>query len=405
MNEWMNTLVGDAVQCWGCPVFDRLFGVISDAAAAAYRPFVTGCIVIFCVLFAFFVINAVWQNLKSNMSDPWLAKSVQPMIASALFALTFLSMGVYVPRFVTTITFEPVAEMAVLYSQSVIRMDNAAVDARVDYQPERMANTGFFRPQLRNTIIQLMKTTITQFQAYIKLGIAVMDRAFSWDALLGVGALIRHVIMFLMGLYLVYGFFKLFVRFCFYFADVIVAMTYFAFFFPLSLVLFAFRDSGAPKWMTGLGKTVGVDQFKKVINAIIGLASAVLTYAVSMMLIAKFFGGDNMSGTDLTYQIMSGDVFAGDLSDGNVAVTGLMGAVVLVYVVNFISGLAPQVTKMVTDTFGVAPETKIGDAVADSAMGLTKSLAGLAGRTVKAIANGGEEKKDDAKDNKKADGK
>ncbi len=407
MNEWADILVNNSVQCWGCPVFDRLFDVISQAAAAAYRPFATMCIVLFCVLMAFFILNAVWQNMKSGMSDPWYTKSVQPMLGAALFALTFLSMGVYVPRFVTTLTFEPAAEIALMYSQSVVQMNAADVDERVVYQPQPMSDTGFYRPQLRNTIIQLMKTTITQFQSYMKLGIAVMDKAFTWNALVGVGALLRHVLLFFAGLYLVYGFFKLFVNFCFYFADIIVAMTYFAFFFPLSLVLFAFRDSNAPQWMTGLGKTVGVGQFKKVINAIVALAAAVLTYAVVMMLIAKFFSAPGASAGDLLHQIMTGDVFAADLSDDNLNAIGIMGAVVLVYVVNFVSGLAPQVTKMVTDTFGVSSDTKMGDAVAASAMGITKSITDLAKKTIKtAVAGeGAPDKKDDKKDDKKSGGK
>ena len=105
MNEFMNSLVDSSVQCWGCPVFDRLFQIVSDAAGAVYNQFVIFCAIIFCVLFAFFVINAVWKNIKGGVGDPWYQKSVKPVVINSLVSLTFLSMGVYLPRFVTTITF------------------------------------------------------------------------------------------------------------------------------------------------------------------------------------------------------------------------------------------------------------------------------------------------------------
>ena len=60
MNGVMNSLVDTSVQCWGCPVFDRLFQIVSNAAAAVYDQFVIFCAILFCVLFAFYVVNAVW---------------------------------------------------------------------------------------------------------------------------------------------------------------------------------------------------------------------------------------------------------------------------------------------------------------------------------------------------------
>lgn len=226
MNEFMNSLVDSSVQCWGCPVFDRLFQIVSNAAAAVYDQFIVFCAIIFCVLFAFFVLNAVWQNIKGGVGDPWYQKSIKPVIINSLVSLTFLSMGVYLPRFVTTITFEPVADIALIYTHNMLQTDTDAVNQRVTYQPMEMSDDGFYRPQLRDKIIMLMKTTITQFQSYMKLGIAVMDGAFSTNALLGIGNLIKHIVLFFIGLYLFYGFFKLFVRFCFYFADIIIAMAF-----------------------------------------------------------------------------------------------------------------------------------------------------------------------------------
>jgi len=398
MNGLANSLVDNTVQCWGCPVFDRLFQIVSDAAGAVYGRFAMFCLILFCCLFAFYVVNAVWQNIKGGVKDPWYAKSVRTVFINSLVALTLLSMGVAMPRFVTSVTFEPVAKIALVYTQALTQNDDETVNEKVTYKPMKMSDDGFFRPQLRDTIIMLMKTTITQFQSYMKLGIAVMDHAFTWDALLGIGALIKHIILFFIGAYLFYGFFKLFVKFCFYFADIIVAMTFFAFFFPLSLVLVSFKGADAvPKWMSGLGKNVGTDQFKKLISAIISLAAAVITYTVIMVIIAKFFSAPDTSSADLMQQIMSGTVFEGDLNDENLAAMSLMGAVVLIYVLNFIYEQIPQVTKMVLGAFGVSEEHKLGDQLAQDAMNLTKATINVAKKIGETVISGGDNKesKDD----------
>ena len=394
MNELMNPIIDGAVQCWGCPVFDRLFQVISMAAAAVYDKFVVFCMILFCVLFAFFVVSAVWKNIKGGADgDPFYAKSIRPVFINSLVAFAFLSLGVWLPRFVTTITFEPVAQITATYTQNMLRMDAETINEKVTYQPMQMSDDGFYRPALRDTIILIMKTTITQFQTYMKLGIAVMDSAFDWKALLGIGALIKHIIMFFVGLYLFYGFFKLFVRFCFYFADVIIAMTFFAFFFPLSLTLVSFKGADAPQWMANLGKNVGTDQFKKVINAIIGLAAAVLTYTVIMVIIAKFFSAPGASTADLMALITNGSVFEADLDQDNLAQITLGSAIVLVYVLNYIYSQIPQVTNMVLGAFNVSADNKLGEQLADDAMKLTTAAAQTMKKIGATIINGG--KKDD----------
>ena len=400
MNNFWNSLVDSSVQCWGCPVFDRLFQIVSNAAAAVYDQFVVFCAILFCVLFAFYVINAVWKNMRGGITDPLYQKSLKPVLINSLVALALLSLGVMLPRFITTITFEPVADITLIYTQSMLRTDPDAVNERVTYQPMEMADDGFYRPQLRDKIIMLMKTTITQFQSYMKLGIAVMDKAFSLNALLGIGALIKHIILFFIGLYLFYGFFKLFVRFCFYFADIIVAMTFFAFFFPLSLMLTAFKGGDAPGWMAGLGKTMGTGQFKNLINAIIALASAVLTYTVIMVIIAKFFAEPGQSASEIMELITNGNIFAGDLSDENLAAMTIGGCVILVYVLNFIYDQIPQVTSMVLDSFGVSAENTLSEKLADDAMKLTTNVVNAATALGKNILSGGKEKDDKGTDTK-----
>ena len=64
MNDFLNSLVDSSVQCWGCPVFDRLFQIVSNAAAAVYDQFVVLCAILICVLFALYVITAVLQTMR-----------------------------------------------------------------------------------------------------------------------------------------------------------------------------------------------------------------------------------------------------------------------------------------------------------------------------------------------------
>ena len=393
MNDFLNPVIDASVQCWGCPIFDRLFQIVSNAAAAVYDQFVIFCAIIFCVLFAFVVLNAVWQNIKSPTPDPWYQKSLKPLLINSLVSLTFLSMGVYLPRFVSSVTFEPVANITLIYTQSMLQTNPETVNEKVHYQPMEISDDGFFRPELRDSIILLMKTTITQFQSYIKLGIAVMDKAFSLDALLGIGNLIKHIILFFIGLYLAYAFFKLFWRFCCYFADIIVAMTFFAFLFPLSLILVAFKGADAPSWVTNLGKGIGTKQFKKLINAIIALAAAVLTYTVIMVIIAKFFSAPGQSAADIMQLITSGEVFAGDLSGDNLAAMTLGGCIILVYVLNFLYTQIPTVTQMVLDSFGVSQENQLSEQLANDAMKLTSTIVDTVKKAGATIISGG--KKDD----------
>lgn len=395
MNEWLSSLVDSTVQCWGCGVFDRLFQIVSDAAALVYDKFAYFCVVLFCVLFSFFVINAVWKTVSGNVSDPLYEKSIQRVFVNAIVCIGLLGMGVALPRFITTVTFEPVAQVAQTYTAAMINLDNETITEKVTYQPQQMGDDGFYRPQLRDKIILLMKTTITQFQSYMKLGIAVMDSAFTWRALLGVGSLLKHIMLFVMGLYLTWNFFKLFFRYCCYFADIIIAMAYFAFFFPLSLMLFAFNGAdNVPKWLGGLGKAVGVNQFKNLINAIITLASAVITYTVIMAIIAKFFAAPDVSSADLMNAITTGEIFDAELDMTNLEAMTLTSFIVLVYVLNFLQDQIPQVTKMVLSVFGVSENKQLSETLANDMMQLTQDIVDTTKKIGETIISGGEKDKD-----------
>lgn len=401
MNNVLGTFVDNTVQCYGCPIFDRLFQIVSSAAASVYDRMALLMSILFCALFAFFVLNAVWQNIKKDVPDPMYQKSVRPVIINSLIALTLLFTGVTLPRFISQITFEPTAEIATIYTQSMLNIDSSVVNEKVTYQPLPISDDGFFRPQLRDKIIVLMKTTITQFQSYMKMGVAVMDTAFSWKALLGIGALIKHVILFAIGLYIFYGFFKLFFRFCCYFADIIVAMAMFAFFFPISLVLAAFRSGeNIPAWISGLGKNIGGAQIKKLINAIVALASAVITYTVIMVIVAKFFSSPDTGTADIMNTIATGNIFDMDLSGENILSITLMGMVALIYVINFIQDQIPNVSNMVMSAFNLNPEKSLSEQLANDVETLTKATFDTVKKVGTTIISGGD-KKEEKKDDKK----
>lgn len=371
---FFDSAVNEHVQCWGCGLFDRLFSVVSQAAAVAYDKLIFFCTLLFGVLLAFYVLNAVWTNIKKGSDDPWYTKSVQKILINSVVALGLLNIGVALPRFITTITFEPIAEVALAYTDVMLKVTPEQTQQRVTYTPMTIADNGFYRPQLRDTIILMMKTTVSQFQSYIKLGVAIMEEAFDWESMLtdgegfltGISNFIKHIIVFFIGLVLVWQFFKLFFRFCCRFVDIIIAMTMFAFFFPISLVLTAFKDvEGVPSWISALGKSLGIEQFKSLVNSIISLVATLITYTVIIVLIAKFFSDGDVSVTELMAAITSGEIFMMDMSMNGIYATTFGGVMILLYITNWVYQQIGQITQMILSAFNVKDESKIGESLAD----------------------------------------
>ena len=407
MNEMMNGFIENIAQCWGCDVFDNLFRVVSNAGAVVYTKVANICFAIFAVLFVFYVIWAVWRTMNPknpNTSDTMYTKSVVRVVINSLFALTLLGLGVGVPRFVTRITFEPVADITLIYTQSILKTTPEFVDEHVKSAPlQEIPDDGFYRPELRNTIVDIMKTTIVLFQSYMKLGIAVIDKSFTWHEMPTIGAIFRHILYFFVGIYLFYGFLKLFLRFCFYFVDVIINMAMFAFLFPIALMMMSFRGSDMPEWMSSIGKGLGTNQLKKVIGSIVALGAAVITYIVVMVIIARFFTDSGTSVNELMSAIMSGSVFESDLSDDNIASITLVGMIVLLYVLNYIYIQVPNVSKMILSTFGVSEENKMSENLANDAEKLVSLITDKIKTVGQKIINNGEDKKESG--DKKTDDK
>jgi hypothetical protein len=172
-------------------------------------------------------------------------------------------------------------------------------------------------------------------------------------------------------------------------------MAFFAFFFPLSLVMAAFKDvKEVPKWFGDIGKSVGVAQIKNLINAIVTLGSVILTYTVMMVIIAKFFSSPDETVGSLMDAIMSGQIYADDLNSDNLQAVTLASSIALVYILNFIFDQIPQITKMILSVFSVEDTSKHSEQFASDLMTLSKDAFDIAVKTGKTIISGGDKKKE-----------
>lgn len=383
MNELANTLIDTGIQCWTCPVFDNLFAIVSNTAAAAYERLCLFSVIIFCVLFGFYAFNVAWQNIKNGGKDSMFTKTIRPILIKSLVALTLLSMGLIVPRFISTITFEPVAVMTLQYSRAMLPSDYVIPAYENAIQ---LGDSGFFNPALRDTIIQILETSVANFQVYIKIGIAIIDEAFSINALMGIGTLIKHIIICFIGIFLTYYFVKWFVKYSFCFMDVIVAMAMFAFFFPLSVVLFIFKGANdIPGWMKNLGSKLGGDQIKKLINAIVSVASTILTYTIIMLIIRGFLDANGVSADSI--QNTSESIFDFDLENSSAMQITFAGSIVLVYVIEYIRKQIPKITEKILSVFNVKQEDALSKEMGENVFQLTQIVADQAKGLVKTIIN------------------
>lgn len=370
MNGWLNSLVDSGVQCWGCAVFDKLFQILTVVIGAIYAEFSRICVILFCLLFVVFIINAIYKNVKAGIPDPWMTKSVQKVFISALIVLTIMGTGIAFPRFISTVLFEPVADITAMYSQSMMGITEEQVAERVQYETIDVPEDSVFRPQLRDKIVNVMKSTVTQFQRYIKLGLAVMDHAFSWRALQN--GFIKYLIMFFVGLSITWNFIKIFFRYCCYFVDIIIAMAFFAVFFPLSLVAFIFKGAEhVPEWISKLGASLGTGQVKNVINSIVTLGSVVISYTIITIIIVKFFSVSGTSYNEIMESIASGQVYTDILNSETLESMSLIGCAVLGYILSFIMEQIPQISKMILGAFNVAEKSDDSEALAND---LTKLI-------------------------------
>ena len=396
METMANNLVENVVQCWTCPIFDKLFAIISNTAGAAYQRLIVFAVIIFCVLFSFYIINAVWQNIKNSGKDPFFQSSVKPVVIKSLIALSLLTLGLLIPRLISTIIFEPAALLTLGFTKAMSQF-GTVVEPYTNFAP--LTNETFFTNELRETIIQLIETSVTNFQIFINAGIGVMDAAFSFHIPFSFGTIIKHIIVFFIGAFLTYNFGKLFVKYSFCFMDIIVAMAMFAFFFPLSVVFFIFKDAQhLPDWMKKLGGNLGAGQIKKLVNAIVSVGGTVLTYTIIMVIITGYLNPDSItSSPDALFEF--------DLDDPDVMTLTFSSAIVLVYVINYIADQVPNVTKKIFEAFGVQQENSLSKEMGENVWKLTAIVADGAKKFVKTVVNPDSVKSDDKGDKKSDDKK
>lgn len=399
MQELTNTLTESGAQCWACPVFDKLFEIISNTAAALYGRLTLFGVIIFCVLFTFYILNAFWANVKSGMTDSFFQKSVKPILIKSLFVFALLGLGLNIPRFISTITFEPAALITLEYSKAMLP-DNVKIPD--DYPAIKLSDQSFFNPKLRDTILHLLQTSVTNFQVFIKVGIAIIDSTFSISSLFNGMSLLKRILVFFIGLFLTYNFIKLFVRYSFCFMDIIVAMAMFAFFFPLSLVFFVFQGaSDLPDWMKNFGKSFGGGQIKTLLNAIVSISATILTYTVIILIIRGYLNGN---GLDIdVIQNSKESLIDFDLNNPSAIQFTFFGAVVLLFVINYLAQKIPDVTKEILNTFGVKQEDSLSKEFGDSVWALTSIISNDTKQFVKNFVNpeNNEEKKEDKQTDKK----
>ena len=397
MQELANTLITKGTQCWACPLFDRLFEIISNTAATMYAHLTIIGVIVFCVLFAFYLINALWKYSQSDMSDSFLQKSLKPVLIKSLFVFALLSLGLTVPRFISKITFEPTALVTLEYSKAMLPQDYQIPD---DYPAIQLDNNGFFNPALRNTIIQLLETSVTNFQVFIKVGIAIIDSAFTIPATFSFTFLLKRLLVFLIGLFLTYYFVQWFIKYSFCFMDIIVAMAMFAFFFPLSLVFFIFQGaSDLPDWLKNLGKNLGGSQIKTLLNAIASVASTILTYTVIILVIRGYLVGNGINIDSI--QNSAESIFDFDLDNPSAIQISFFGTIALVFIVQYLANKKDDITKEIMSAFNTKQENTLSKEAGENAWKLTTLVTNKSKQVVKTIVNPGAAKEEDKKEEKK----
>ena len=371
MQELANAFIDKTVQCWTCPIFDNLFAVISDIAASLYERLSFFSVIIFSVLFCFYVLNIVWQSIKNGMPDPFYQKSLKPVLIKSLMVLSLLALGLTVPRVISKITFEPVAIVTLEVSKTILPDDYKVPD---NYSAIKLNEGGFFNPELRDTIVQILQTSVANFQVFIKLGFAIIDAAFSFPTKIELWLIVKRLIILFIGLFLTYNFAKLFIQYSFCFMDIILAMAMFAFFFPLSLVLFIFRGAAdLPSWMKNIGKDFSGNQIKQLVNAIVSVAAAVLTYTIILQVIRGYLNGYELNAESIP--TITESILNFDLDNPNVTQLTFSGSIVLLFVLNFLQAKIPDITNEIMSTFGAKREDKLSTETGKGVLTLTNIVA------------------------------
>ena len=133
---------------------------------------------------------------------------------------------------------------------------------------------------------------------------------------------------------------------------------------------------------------IHINQFKNLINAIVTLAASVITYTVVMCMIAKFFSDPDVSSSELMGAITSGEIFEADINTENLQAMTLTSCIVLVYIINYLTGQVSQVAQMVLSAFGASENNANSEQLANDLYRLQNKALAVGATTVKTIYNG-----------------
>ena len=403
----MDDIVISLVQCIGCPIMDKLFLIISALAARVYDAMVTWAWLILVIFWVFYLFWIVLKTISDKEAKDWMyQKSVKPVFINSLIICAFLGLGTYFPRFISLITIEPVTATLLSYSQAIIQTDQKKVDQKVFYRPTPMKDDGFFRPKLRDNIINIFKTTVMQFQTIIKLGFIVLEKAFSWEVLLAavlpiisgffIGPLSilvaiitsivfwKQILMFVLGLYILIRFVMIFFKFMFRFVDIIVSLMLFAFFFPFMLVFFVLKNSSSADWVKKMGAALSPKLIKNAIDSLVGLVFYVVTFTIIATVIAKFLASDAVPSSEILKHILDGTLNKDILGDIEFTNITLFSLIVLSFIIDFLMKEIPKGMNDIYKELGISSKSELSDTTADVVMASTKNIVKGVGKSIAA---------------------
>ena len=140
-----------------------------------------------------------------------------------------------------------------------------------------------------------------------------------------------------------------------------------------------------PGWMQNLGGDLGAGQIKRLINAIVSVASTILTYTIMMLIIRGFLDANGIDVNSI--QNTSESLFDFDLENSSAMQITFAGSIVLVYVVNYIADETKNITSKILSIFNVKQEDKISTEMGENVFQLTKTVADQTKKLAQTIIN------------------
>jgi hypothetical protein len=371
----MDWLTRTIFQCWTCDAFDPLFVVISDVGAKTYDVMMNAAMLIMSIFIIFYVIYLVLIKLKETDKDPlYMNRLVKPVLIPALIITVFAAAGTVIPRAISTGILEPVAAMTTAMAKTALTPTEEAMEKAkvVDYKPKEMNSDGFYTPELKNSIVEILKTTTYGFQNFILFGASIITNTLTFDNFsifvdgkFTLSKIIGSILLILMGGTILVFFIGLMLKFLFYFIDVGIGLAMFAFLFPLMLAAFIMKNADVPDWVKNASK-MSEKFFKQCTTSIIALGSMTIVYVIIVALITGFINGN--PDQNMMQMIMNGDFANIKYSSPEILQT-IPGFLVMIIVVGWIYSKIDTITGEIKNALQLnSAEQKEADKFEESEM-------------------------------------